>query len=250
MLKFFALLLLLPLSYTPANASPSDTAIHDFQAIEIQTTLPLFGDHFYRIFFKGNFVIYHSQYQFDSIRQKVNNDAAGNFLSSEPETVWSGKRNRFFVFHRDSSYGYRFDADRDDQRVMVDSALREIVGTNNFENLLTKVADSIQWNETRTELMETYIQPATRDTPEVRCHFYYSSHLNHLKESFNKKLDEARKMKLYKVEYIIEEFYWEKEKKLIPKMNYKEEMKELRNFDPEEIQQYVDRYKKVSKQIL
>ena len=57
-------------------------------------------------------------------------------------------------------------------------------------------------------------------------------------------------MKLYKVEYIMEEFYWEKEKKLVPKMIYCEEMKELRNFDPEVIQQYVERYEKISKQIL
>src|SRR5688572_12565303 len=80
MIRFFILVVLLQFSSTLVNASAADTSKHDIQAIEIQTTLPLFGEHYYRIFFKGNFVIYQSQYQYDSIRQKVKYDSAGNYL--------------------------------------------------------------------------------------------------------------------------------------------------------------------------
>jgi hypothetical protein len=228
------------------NASSGDTTKPVIRAIEVQDSNPIFGASFYRIFYIGPFVVYQSEYEFDSSINGVKFDSTGNMDSTVTEYECSEKRNWFYVFHQDSSYGFTYDAHRKDQnnlRLTVDSILKSIKGTNSFEGLLSKTPDTTTWNVQKTELREVYVQKATRDTPEVRLSLFYSGSLNNLKASLNTKLDSARKMKFYKFEYLIKSFYSEKDQQVSPEMKFSTEMKEITVNNPEEIMQYINRYK-------
>ena len=231
------------------NASAIDTTKQIIKGIEVNESNPFFGESFYRIFHVGRFVVYQSQYQFDSSETRLKFDSAGNQLSAVTENKKSEMRNQFFVFHRDSSYGFTYDPHRiteSGRRLRVDSAILRIKGTNNFEGLLTQKPDTTSWNTQRTELREVYMQKATKDTPAVRLSFFYSTRLNFLKESLFPAMDSAKQIKLYKIEYLIEEFYSEKERRLWPAMKISTEMKEIEVTNPEEILHYIDSYKKSS----
>ena len=155
-------------------------------------------------------------------------------------------RPRFFVFHKDSSYGRSYDPHRNSEnnrRLPVDSALRGIKGTNNFEKILTLKPDSSSWNPDRSELKEVYVQKASRDTPAIRVSFYYTRHQNFQNESLNPGLDSARKMKLYKYEYLIGKFYNAQAKQWSPEITFRTEMKEVMVEDVEEVMSYLIQYK-------
>lgn len=249
MIKCIVQLFLILLFCVSVNASATDTTGQIIKGIKVEESNPFFGESFYRIFHVGPLVVYQSQYQFDSSETRLKFDSAGNQLSAVTENKRSEMRSQFFVFHRDSSYGLNYDPHRineSNRRLRVDSALLRIKGTNSFENSLTKKPDTTSWNAQRTELKEVYVQKATKDTPEVRLSLYYSNGLNSLKESLNPILDSAKKMKLYKVEYVIEEFYSEKEGRLWPPLKLSTEMKEIEVTVPEEILHYIDRYKNSS----
>jgi hypothetical protein len=244
MLKYFLHILLILFSCETVIASTVDTTKPIRSAIEVHVSTPFFGESFYRIFHVDPFEVYQSQYQFDSSIQ-INLDTTGNNTAAVTG-IWSATRNKFFVFHRDSSYGYSYDLNssiENNRRLPVDSTLQGIKGKDNFENLLTKKTDTTTWNAQRTELKEVYVQKASKDTPSVHLSIFYSSNLNSLNASLNSALDSARKMKFYKYEYVIQEFYSEKEQRLWPAMKIRTEMKEFTVTNPEEIIQYIDRYK-------
>ncbi len=246
MIKVITQLIFILLFSASVKASTTDTSKQEIKAIEVQQTDPFFGEAFYRIFHISPFIVYQSQYQFDSASGRGKFDSAGNWVSSDSEYALSEKRSQFFVFHRDSSYGFSYDPHRSNfsnRRLLVDSAVLEIKGTYNFENLLTKIPDTTTWNASRTERREVYVQKATKDTPTVRAIFYYNSSLNFLQASLNTAVDSAKKMKLYKFEYLIEEFYSEKDERLWPAMSFSTEMKEVTVMDTEEIMHFIERYK-------
>jgi hypothetical protein len=246
MVKYCIQILFILLLCESATASSADTTAPVIKAIEIQDSTPFFGKSIIRIFYIGPFVVYQSQYEFDSSIHGVKFDSTGNETSTVTEYECSETRNLFFVFHRDSSYGVSYDPHRSNEnnrRLPVDSTLQRIKGTNSFEGLLSKKPDTTIWNAQNTELREVYVQKASRDTPAVHLIIYYSSKLNNLKATLNPVMDSARKMKFYKYEYLIKEFYSEKEKQLFPEMKFSTEMKEITVTNPEEIMEYIDRYK-------
>ena len=244
--RFASSVLLLLLSQT-VNASGPDTTKPLLKAIEVKENSDLFGESFYRIFHVGTFIVYQSQYQFDSSANLVKFDQAGNLESTKPVSQFSEKRSRFFVFHQDSIFGYSYDPHEfteASKRFPVDSVLKGITGFNSFEKLHIKKPDTITWNADRTELKEVYLQKASEDTPAVRLSFFYSSRLNDLKASLNPLLDSIKKMKLYKYEYVIGEFYSKKHQTLCPEMKFTSELNEITVNRPEEILQYIRRYKR------
>jgi hypothetical protein len=229
-----------------AEASIADSTKPVLSAIEVRDNNPVFGQSFYRVFQIAPFVVYQSQYQFDSSGQHAKFDSSGNWDSNEIEFQFSEKRSRFFVFHKDSSFGLSFDPHRSNEnnsRLPVDSAILGITGSNTFECLLMMEPDTSIWNSQKTELKEVYVQKPSKDTPAVSLSFFYSSSMNHISVTLNAVLDSARRLKLYKYEYLIREFYSEKLGALVPGMVITTEMKEITVSDPGEIMQYIDRYR-------
>ena len=110
-------------------------------------------------------------------------------------------------------------------------------------------ADTITWNEGKTELKEVYVQKASKDTPAVRIVFQYSGKMNHIRESLNHVLDSTKKMKLYKTEIVVAEFYDRVNKRLQPLMKFTTEMKEINVENTEEIESYINRYKQRNRQL-
>lgn len=255
MVKYCIQILLILLLGETATASSADTTKPVLRAIEFQDSTPFFGNSISRIIYVDSFIVYQSEYEFDSSIQGVKFDSAGNMDSTVTEYECSEKRNLYFVFHQDSSYGFTYDPHRSNEnnrRLPVDSFLKMVKGTNSFEGLLTKKPDTTTWNAQKTALREVYVQKASVDTPAMHLSLFYSSSLNNLKASLNPKLDSARKMKFYKYEYLIKAFYSEKDQRLWPEMKFRTEMKEITVTNPEEIMQYIDRYKNsilVKKQI-
>jgi hypothetical protein len=246
--RFISVVLLLLFSQT-VNASGPDTTKPSISAVEVRENSTLFGESFYRVFYVGAFIVYQSQYQFDSSANQVKFDSAGNIKSVIPESQFSEKRNKFFVFHQDSSFGFSYYPDRigeSSERLHVDTVIKGITGSNTFEKLLIKKPDTTIWSTNRTELKEVHIQKVSKDTPAVKVSFYYSSRLNNLKASLNPVLDSAKKMKFYKYEYVIGEFYSEQQQMLFPDMKMSCEMDEFTVQHPEEILQYIRMYLKDS----
>jgi hypothetical protein len=127
-LKF--LFLLFPICIV--NKDFSDFSQSKIEAVEVSSSSPIFPNTFYRIFHVNSFIIYQSQYFYSFSTSKAN----ANTDTFETVNDYSEVRYKFFVFHKDSSYGYQYD-DKDDKkpklRLPVDSAVRLIIGTNNLE---------------------------------------------------------------------------------------------------------------------
>jgi hypothetical protein len=242
-------LVLFLLFFQTVKASGPDTTKPLLKAIEVRDNSSLFGESFYRIFHMGSFIVYQSQYQFDSSVTRLKFDSALKLESPQLESQFSEKRYRFFVFHRDSSFGYSYDAHAKREagiRLQVDSVAKGIIGFNSFEKLLIKKPDSIIWNADKTELKEVYLQKPSEDTPAVQISFYYSGRLNNLFASLNTVLDSAKKMKFYKYEYVISEFYNKEQQTLCPAIYMSCEMKEYAVARPEEITTYIEIYRKTT----
>lgn len=215
------------------------------EAIEVRDISPAMGETFYRIYYVDNLVMYENRYRFDSSFTQLKIDSVTQEITGEEtlrESIW---RSRFFVFHKDSSYGIMYDSLRfyKNRRMPVNYTITNIVGTNRFDSFLTVKPDSVVWNADKTEHRETYILLLGKDMPKGLVVFYYSKKLNHLKNSFNKVVDSVKKMKFFKVEFIFNEFYSEKDKKLWPPTYDLTEMKEINVENPEKIMGYFNKYK-------
>jgi hypothetical protein len=228
-----------------ANTYSQDTII---KAIEVRDNNPIWGETFHRVFYMGWYVVYQSQYRADSSVLHPGLDAATNETSFAIDFLSGELRSSFFVFHKDSVFGYTYDpadSSNDNRRLPVDSAMKKIKGENNYENLLSAKPDSSTWNAAKKELREVFVGDSTKTQPRVRIVFYYSGNMNHIKESMSPALDSAKKMKLYKMEIFTDEFYSEADKKLWPPMKVMStEMKEIGVQNPAEVKGYISRYKK------
>lgn len=206
-------------------------------SVEVVDVDPLIGQTFYRVFYWRNLIMYQCQYRFDSSITRIGNN------NSNTSSQW---RNAFFVFHKDSLYGYNYYPNKaeNNSRSRVDSVLNLIKGTNRFDSFLTVKPYSTIWDGDKTELKEVFLLSNKNDVPNGRFIMYYSKKLNHLKESFNKIVDSAKQMKLFRTETIFSEFYSEKEKKLWPALRNMTEMREIKINDSE-IMNYFEKYVKM-----
>lgn len=229
----------------------ADTTRPVIKGIEVQDFHPLFGETFYWVFYTGPYIVYQSQYQFDSSIHYPKPDS-GLLAATDFLVLKSELRNRFFVFHLDSSYGFNYDPYRSNEtgRCEVQSTLKMIQASYGLDSLLNKRPDTVKWNASGTELREVYYQKASRDTPAVKLCLYFSKGLNELKESFSPIFDSARKMKLYKIEIVVEKSFEQKKAKSWPAISFISEMREIMVDDPSQILFYIDKYKKYSNQIL
>jgi hypothetical protein len=233
------LILLLSINNITTNAQSSSKQKID--AIEVQENSPFFGDSYYRIYHAGPYIIYQSQYLYtmDSMRF----DSTSNQFISDENSETMEKRIKYFVFHKDSTHGISFDPKdslSNNKRLLIESETRLVRGSNTYENIIKNKPDSV--TKDKTTLREVYACDCPSDQPNIRFVLYYSSNMNHLKESLNETVDKAKKMKLNKIEIQTDEFYDKRVDKLLPPMVSVTELKEISVTDDDEINKLIAQY--------
>lgn len=219
----------------------------NIQAVEVRDSSFVMGTNFYRIFYVDDYVVYQSQIHYSNSKMKARFDSVTNETVFEDSLISTGWKHNYFVFHRDSNYGYRYNPDKLwlTPRITIDSGRKSIAGANEFEKLLNQQPDSIFYSIDSTERRDIFLTPSKPDTPAIRVRLSYSRTLNHLPYSLNTSIDSARKMKLWKLEIIIEAFYHERTKTNYPEFYFGTEMRELPPIITDEVRFYLDWYKNI-----
>jgi hypothetical protein len=216
------------------------------QAIEVRDT-GLFEPGFYKVFFVDDYIVYESQIHTSSSQMISRFDSATNEVIVEDSLISTGFNSSYFVFHRDSSFGYRFSPHKMylPPRIAVETGSKDVMGSNQFENSLSQKPDSSFFSPDSAELREVFLQPAKPDTPAFRLVLSYSRKRNNLKHSLNRILDAGKKMKLWRIEITIAAFYDPKSKAHFPQYSFVTEMVELPPVLPREIQFFLNWYKDI-----
>jgi len=158
-------------------------------------------------------------------------------------------RNHYFVFQKDSLFGYNYNEHAigvDDKPIRVDSVLKTITlqSYRLEEETLHLVPKQVQWNMDSSELIETYLFPASNEMPAYKRTLYYNKALNIIPESFSQKVDSVKKIKLVKVEALSDAFYDSKNNRHYPPSLVFMEMKVYDSFNKKLILSYFNLYKK------
>jgi hypothetical protein len=147
-------------------------------------------DNLLNIYYYKDLVMFEYPYRYDSV---VN----GKILFTE-------NRKAFFVFQKDSSYGYHYDGASyhtmpNNERLSVDS-VREKHHSSNYDIIMSWKPDSVTFDSANKMLREVYYYPQKRsDSVYYTYILCYSTELSDIKETLSKKLDSSRNAKLFKV---------------------------------------------------
>ncbi|RYZ30994.1 MAG: hypothetical protein EOO10_00750 [Chitinophagaceae bacterium] len=239
---------LIPVIFFASFFTSTRVLAQNVQAIEVRDT-GFFEPGFYKVFFVDDYVVYESKIHTSSSKMISRVDSVTHELIFEDSLISTGLNSSYFVFHRDSSFGYRFSPNKMflPPRIAVETGHKDVAGSNQFENLLSQKPDSSFFSPDSTELREVFLQPAKPDTPALRLVFSYSRKLNHLKHSLNKTLDAVKKLKLRKIEIVIAAFYDQKNKTNFPQYSFVTEMIDLPPVLPREIQFFLNWYKDIAR---
>ena len=227
-------------SFTACNKGVNDSYI---RAVNLVYSLPIVNwdstitesQNSYDVFYCGNLIMYKLSYAFDS--------------SVNKKSLLNERRNSFFVFQKDSLYGYFYypkpTRHMQEGRVAVDSALKtKSFESVRFDTLHNLKPESSEYDADRN-LVKLYNPSPQKEYPEkFSLYFFYSSKLNGIKETFSKKMDNVENMKLFKIKIIAHGFYYEQYKMAFPKREILYEMREFQPKNSEELMKYFDKYKK------
>jgi len=186
---------------------------------------------FYDVFYYNSLVMYKLFYDFDS--------------SINGESVLTERRHYFFVFHKDSLYGYTYYPNRPHLmaygRLRVNSLLeKNSLESNNFDTLLSIKPDS-SYYEADGNLVKIYNPPIRKgDFTDYTLYLYYTKTLNGIKETFSKKMDNIKDMKLFRIRILPKKAY----KNVFPKKEILYEMKEAPVENQQEVLAYFNKYRK------
>jgi hypothetical protein len=192
----------------------------------------------YDVIHSGDLIMYTNSYKFDS-------SANGRLILKEDRT-------RYFVFQKDSAYGYLYYAHPDrsapNGRLPVDSTLKEFsLDTNAYAKFSNLKPDS-SYYDNEGNLKKIFIQRPTNENPEKYVvSFYYSKNLVGIKETFSNKMDTITGMKLFKVITRSEKIYNEKYKMTFPETEYLLEMSSIHINENDDVLDYFKRYEETSK---
>ena len=190
----------------------------------------------YNIFYYGNLIMYRFEYGFDSL---VN----GKLLLHEA-------RPNFFVFHKDSLFGYSYyphpDTVAKDVRISIDTMFkRNAYEPFKFDSAFTHKPDSLYFDE-QENLVKVYNTSASIKYPEKFIYYlYYSKKLAGLNDGFfSRSMDNESGMKLFRIRIMALGHYYEEYKMTLPQREFLYEMKKVPVQDTAEIIGYFRKYKK------
>lgn len=241
-MKFFPILFPLFLWLTQRNIS-CNKADHpaEFSAFTVSNTLPVINrdgsttilSDKYDVYYYGDLMLYGLYYNFDST---VN----GKLLLREV-------RKNFFLLHKDSVWGYRFDPNPyhtfPDGRYLLDTIMKtHSLTSHRFDTLLRMKPDTVFMKD--GEIQKVYT-PLTSDSfPEkFRLTFHYRKGFNNLKETFSAAMDNVPEMKLSKISIYALGMFYKQYNITLPPREYVMEMKELAIENKNEILGYFEKYK-------
>jgi hypothetical protein len=172
----------------------------------------------YKVFYHNKFILYESSYEFDS--------------SFNGELIFSEKRTCYFAYHTDSLFGYTYDdlrKDGNNKRVPVDSMKRNIsLESSRMDTLAGMVPDSIWFTSGNTIRSEIYKANKEADSLQ-NCIIYltFNKSMNGVAESFSRKLDSLKQMKLVHIRFCFGEMYSQLYKMKLPVREIFLKMEEL-----------------------
>jgi len=143
----------------------------------------------YKVFYQGDLIAYRYRFRFDSaIDYKV--------LASE-------YRHAYFVFHRDSAFGYSFSFNTPlklGDRANRDSIVRSIsIDKGNLDEFITKRPDSVYKAKSDGKYVELFRANQVGNSTIPAVEMIYSNDFDGIAESLSRKLDSAKGRKLTSV---------------------------------------------------
>jgi hypothetical protein len=172
----------------------------------------------YKVFYYKKLVLYESSYEFDSI---FNGDL-----------IYKERRASFFVYHTDSLFGYCY---RDkgmgnkEERVQVDSMKKNIsLESSKLDTLGQIIPDSSLFTDKSNIRTEIYKLNKGVDSLQ-HCIIYltFNKGVRGITESFSRKLDSIKQMKLVHVRFCFEKMYSQLYKMQLPAREIFLKMEEL-----------------------
>lgn len=227
------------------NAKPIHSSKNDFKkitAINLIYKMPVVMwdstikvlETTYNVYYYEDLIMYKLNYEFDS--------------SVNRETVLEEKRSYYFVFQKDSIYGFKYfikPSWESNQRLNKDSLLKtNKLESNTYDTLVNYKPDSV-YNK-RDKIVKVYKDPsnhATNQSEKFDLYFYYSKDLKDIPETFSRKMDNESGMKLYKIIVAARGGYYKEYKLTFPPREFLLEMKEIIIENQEEILRYFKSYK-------
>ncbi|HET6766256.1 MAG TPA: hypothetical protein VFH08_02615 [Chitinophagaceae bacterium] len=191
---------------------------------------------YYTVYYYKDLAMYKINYEFDSL---YNHD-----------TVLQEMRYLLFVSHKDSTYGYKYFNKPNppiniNQRVKKDS----ILITNKFESniydtLIHLKPDSVYNN--KNQIIKVYKNPPSPNpAPMVEkfdLYFYYTKDLKDVSETFSRKMDNVKGMKLNKVLVKVSGGFYKEYNITFTPRELVQEMKEITIENKDEIMTYFRKY--------
>lgn len=190
----------------------------------------------YDIFYYEDLVMYKFHYRFDSLFN-------GRMIMHE-------SRPNFFVFHKDSVFGYSYyprpDASTPEGRLSRDTEFdRNGFTPFKFDSAFNRKPDSL-FVDNQKHLVKVFNPQSSEKYPEKFTYYlYYSKKLAGLTESFfSRSMDNEKGMKLFRIRIVAHGHYYDESKVTLPQREILYEMTEIPLENRDEVLGYFDRYKK------
>ena len=194
-------------------------------------------EEYYNVYYYEDFIMYKLNYTFDSLNNH--------------EHVLQEIRSFFLVFHKDSTNGYVYFIKPDNvlnynRRVNRDSVLKvHKFESDVYDTLLNFKPDSTY--QDKDEVVRVYKDPpppnSVKQTEKFNLYFYYTKKLKEVPETFSKKMDNIRGMKLCKILIKVSGGYYKEFNTSFPPRELLQEMKEITIENKDEILGYFKKYK-------
>lgn len=185
---------------------------------------------------QGDIFLYRLIYGFDSVDLNIN-----KILKSET-------REHYFIFEKDSLYGYDYDEHENPKRRILrkDSVIEhEWALQINLDYLLTdmkaKLISSVQNKDSGT-IHELYSYIGNDTSSHGRFYLSFSTKMGDIDYSLSKKIDSTRGMKLYNAWITQDPRYFKKFDKTLNELEYGYEIQKITVITPE-IQKYFENYR-------
>ena len=205
-----------------------------------ETSWETVEDH-YNLYYHKDYIMYKFNYRFDSLQNH--------------QLVSKEMRYFYFAFHKDSLYGYIYylnntGFNNNGARVLKDSILQKrIFESKLFDTLAHLIPDSV--NNQANGYVKLYKNPPPPDgkpaIEETSIYFFYSNTFQDIHETFSKRMDQEKKMKLYKIVVKTGGGVNKELNVKLPPREYLLEMKKIETEDFSQELKYFKRYEQENK---
>jgi hypothetical protein len=190
------------------------------------------------IYYRGDLIILEYPFMFDS--------SFSDWEQTETKLLLHEERTAYFVFHKDSSAGLKYNQYREGVSEQVGPLLLSWgIGNTGLDSFNTQKPDSSFLNKKSGTLKEIFRHYGTKGgLDNFTLSLFYSKELNDITASFSPLLDKAKNKKLVKIQIVYDEAYSEDLHKIVPQRMIQKEMVKYQPKDLDLINAFFDRYEK------